>query len=172
MRSSRETVKDDPDGPPERRGPRSLAVISDGAVMNGILRSTASIRLDGSFRGTIMADDELIIAPGGRVEARVKARRVVIAGDFRGDMVVLEELEIAPTGRFAGTLYQKDPVLRVGRGGRFEARSIFVDDLDAVAAGWAAPPLSAPSSEPEGRSVTIHHPGQNRTKIGGPAGAE
>jgi cytoskeletal protein CcmA (bactofilin family) len=158
MRSSRESVKGDPAGAAERSGPHSLVVISDGAVLNGFLRSTASIRLEGLFRGTIIADYELIIAPQGRVEARVKARRAVIAGDFRGDMVVLEELEIAATGRFVGTLYQKDPVLHVDRGGRFEARSIFVDDLEAVVAGWTTPPLSAPSSKPDKRLEKVHHP--------------
>jgi len=155
MRSSREPLKDDKAGPGERSNPHSLAVISDGAVLNGFLRSTASIRLDGSFQGTIIAENELIIAPQGRVEARVKARRVVIAGDFRGDMVVSEELEIAPTGRFFGKLIQKEPVLHVSRGGRFEAESVFVDDLEAVVAPWAAqpppPPFPRRDANPERR---------------------
>jgi cytoskeletal protein CcmA (bactofilin family) len=141
MRSSREPLKDDQAGPGERRGPHSLAVIDDGAVLNGFLRSTASIRLNGSFTGTIIADHELVIAPEGRVAANVKARRAVIAGVFQGDMVVLEELEIASTGRFIGKLIQKEPVLRISRGGRFEAQSVFVDDLEAVIAPWGVPPL-------------------------------
>ncbi len=144
MRSSREPLKDDKAGSGERRSPHSLAVISDGAVLNGFLRSTASIRLDGSFRGTIIADHELIIDPQGRVEANVKARRAVIAGVFQGEMVVLEELEIAPTGRFIGKLIQKEPVLRVDRGGRFEAESVFVDDLETVIASWGVPPPPPP----------------------------
>ena len=150
MRSTREPLKDDRTGPDERRNPHSLAVISDGAVLNGFLRSTASIRLDGSFKGTIIADHELIIAPQGRVEARVKARRAVVAGLFQGEMVVLEELEITPTGRFIGKLIQKEPALRIGRGGRFEAESIFVDDLEAIIAPWGVPlpPPPLPGREP------------------------
>jgi cytoskeletal protein CcmA (bactofilin family) len=144
MRSSREPLKDGLTGPDERRNPLSLAVISDGAVLNGFLRSTASIRLDGSFKGTIIADNELIIAPQGRVEARVKARRAVIAGLFQGEMVVLEELEITPTGRFIGKLIQKEPALRISRGGRFDAQCVFVEDLEAVIAPWAVPPPPPP----------------------------
>jgi cytoskeletal protein CcmA (bactofilin family) len=155
MRSSREPVKDEKAEAAERRNPHSLAVISDGAVLDGFLRSTASIRLDGSFKGTIIADHELIIAPLGRVEARVKARRAVIAGVFRGDMVVLEELVIAPTGRFIGKLIQKEPVLRVSRGGRFEAQSVFVDDLEAAIAPWAVPPPPPPLPK-RGPDVDLH----------------
>ena len=150
MRSSREPLKDEKAGPAERRNPHSLAVISDGAVLNGFLRSTASIRLDGSFKGTIIADHELIIAPHGRVEARVMARRAVIAGLFQGEMVVLEDLEIAPTGRFIGKLIQKEPVLRVERGGRFDAQSVFVDDIEAIIAPWAVPLPPPPLPRREG----------------------
>ncbi|MGD0783667.1 MAG: polymer-forming cytoskeletal protein [Candidatus Aminicenantales bacterium] len=155
MRASREPEKDDKADSGRRRNPHSLAVISDGAVLNGFLRSTASIRLSGSFKGTIIADHELVIAPEGRVEARVKARRAVIAGVFEGDMVVLEELEIAPGGRFIGTLFQKEPVLSVSRGGRFEAQSIFVDDLEAVIAPWGGPPPPLPARRDEGGGAHI-----------------
>jgi cytoskeletal protein CcmA (bactofilin family) len=140
MRPSQKSEKDDKAWPAERRDPPLLAVISESAVLNGYLHSTASIRLNGLFKGTIIADHELIIAPQGRVEARVMARRAVIAGVFQGEMVVLEELEITPTGRFFGKLIQKEPALRIDLGGRFEAQSVFVDDLEAVIAPWMAPP--------------------------------
>ncbi len=142
-----EKIEKAEDGP--RRGPHSLAVISDGALLDGFLRSSATIRMDGSFKGTIIADHELIIDPQGRVDARVKARRAVVAGLFQGEMVVLEELEITPTGRFIGTLIQKEPALRVGRGGRFEARSVFVDDLEAAMASWAVPAPPPPRRDAE-----------------------
>jgi len=172
MRSSREPIKDDQAEPAEPRNPHSLAVISEGAVLNGFLRSTASIRLNGSFQGTIIADHELIIAPEGRVEARVKGRRAVIAGVFQGEMVALEELEITPTGRFLGTLIQKEPVLRVSRGGRFEALSVFVDDLEAVIAGWAPPPLSAAAPALEERPRKVDRPRRNQPESDGTPGVE
>ncbi len=173
VRSSRGPVKDDTTDSDERRNPHSLAVISDGAVLNGVLRSTASIRLSGSFKGTIIADHELVIAPEGRVEARVKARRAVIAGVFQGDLVVSEELEITPTGRFIGTLFQKEPVLRVGRGGRFEAQSIFADDLEAIVARWTAPsPPPDVSSPPDERLGKVHRPRRNQAPDGGTTGTE
>ena len=154
--SSRDAEKTDKSEDGARRGPHSLAVISDGARLDGFLRSSATIRMDGSFKGTIIADRELIIDPQGRVEARVKARRVVVAGFFQGEMVVLEELEITPTGRFMGTLFQKEPALRVSRGGRFEARSVFADDLEAVIAPWAVPPPPSPRRDTEGDKPIAH----------------
>ncbi len=114
----------------------SLAVISEGAALNGVLRSTAVIHLSGAFQGLMISQNELIIAPGGKVNARIHARKAVIAGDFQGEMAVREEVEIAESGRFSGTLYQQAPSLTVVKGGRFDGQSVFVDDLDAVALKW------------------------------------
>ncbi len=111
-------------------------VIGEDAVLEGILRSTAPLHISGTFKGRIIAENEIVISASGRVEAKVKARRAVLAGHFAGDMVVLEEIEIAPTCRFLGTLIQKEPGLIVAKGGRFEGRSVFVDDLDKAMAEW------------------------------------
>jgi hypothetical protein len=62
----------------------------------------------------------------------------------------LEELEIAPTGRFIGKLIQKEPVLRISRGGRFEAESIYVDDLEAIISPWGVPPPPPPLPQRKG----------------------
>ncbi len=125
---------------------RGLAVISEGAALNGVLRSTAVIHLSGAFQGLIVAQNELIISPGGKVTARIHARKVVIAGDFQGEMAVREEIEIAETGRFAGTLYQQAPSLIVVKGGRFDGQSVFVDNLDEVALKWE-PHSSSPAQD-------------------------
>ena len=114
----------------------SLAVISEGASLDGTLRSTAAVHLSGAFKGKIFAENDLVIGPAGRVEAKVKARKAVIAGSFEGEMVVLEEIEIAPTGCFRGTLIQRAPGLIVAKGGRFEGQSVFADDLDKILTGW------------------------------------
>jgi len=127
------------DKPREEKDEKTLAVISEGAEMEGILRSTAVVHLCGTFRGRIFAENELIVAPGGTVRAHVRARKAVVAGDFEGEMAVAETIEIEGTGRFSGTLYQKAPGLVVARGGRFEGRSVLIDDLDAVVAGWDHP---------------------------------
>ncbi len=111
-------------------------VIGEDAVLEGTLRSTAPLHINGTFKGRIIAENEIIISATGRVEAKVKARRAVIAGHFAGDMVVLEDIEIAPTCRFLGTLIQREPGLIVNKGGRFEGRSIYVDDLDKAMAAW------------------------------------
>jgi cytoskeletal protein CcmA (bactofilin family) len=114
----------------------SLAIIGEEASMEGTLRSTAPLHLSGSFKGKIFAESELIITPTARVEARVKARKVVMAGLFIGEMVVLEDIEITATCRFLGTLIQKEPGLTVVKGGRFEGRSVFADDLEKATSDW------------------------------------
>jgi len=111
-------------------------VIGEDAVLEGTLRATAPIHIRGTITGKIIADNELVISATGRVEAKVKARKAIVAGRFAGDMVMLEDIEIAPTGRFLGTLIQKEPDLIVAKGGRFEGRSVYVDDLDKAMADW------------------------------------
>jgi len=138
----------------EEKDNKSLAVISEGAALDGVLRSTAVIHLRGTFHGLIIAQNELIIAAGGTVMANVQARKAVIAGDFQGEMAVQEEVEITETGRFAGTLYQQIPGLVVVKGGRFDGRSVFVDDLDAVVAKWK--PQGSALSRDDGASVKLN----------------
>ncbi len=81
-----------------------------------------------SFHGRIIAENELIIAAGGEVRADVRARQAVVSGDFEGEMAVTEDIEITETGQFAGTLFQRAPGLVIARGGRFDGRSVFVED--------------------------------------------
>jgi cytoskeletal protein CcmA (bactofilin family) len=114
----------------------SLSVIGEEAALEGTLRSTSPLHLSGSFKGKIIAESELFISATGRVEAKVKARKAVVAGRFEGQMVVLENIEITPTCRFLGTLIQKEPGLIVAQGGRFEGRSVFVDDHDKAMSDW------------------------------------
>jgi cytoskeletal protein CcmA (bactofilin family) len=111
-------------------------IIGEDAVLEGTLQSAAPVHINGTFKGRIIAENELVIAAGGRVEANIRARRVVIAGRFTGDMIVSEDIEIASTCHFLGTLIQKAPGLVVAKGGRFEGRSVYVDDLDKAQAGW------------------------------------
>jgi cytoskeletal protein CcmA (bactofilin family) len=111
-------------------------VIGEDAVLEGTLQSTAPVHISGAFKGRIIAENELVITASGRVEAKVKARRAVVAGQFTGDMIVLEDIEIAPTCRFLGTLTQNEPGLIVAKGGRFEGRSLYVEDLEKAEAGW------------------------------------
>jgi cytoskeletal protein CcmA (bactofilin family) len=111
-------------------------VITEDAVLEGTLRTASPLHISGTFKGRIVADSELIISAEGRVEAKVRARRAVVAGRFEGEMIVLEDIEIAPTCRFLGTLIQKEPGLTVAKGGRFEGRNVYVEDLDKVQAEW------------------------------------
>jgi cytoskeletal protein CcmA (bactofilin family) len=108
--------------------------IGEDAVLEGDLRAKAPVHISGAFKGKIIADNELVISATGQVEAKVKARKAFVAGCFTGDMVVLEEIEIAPTGRFTGTLIQKEPGLIVAKGGRYEGRSVYADDVDKAMA--------------------------------------
>jgi len=137
---SKEKKKEEKDNP-------SMAVISEGAVLDGVLRSTAVIHMCGAFRGLIFSRNELIISPSGMVKANIQARKVVLAGDFQGEMAVQEELAITETGRFTGTLYQQVPCLVMAGGGRFEGRSVFVDDLDSAVAKWESPGSSLPGND-------------------------
>jgi cytoskeletal protein CcmA (bactofilin family) len=120
------------DGEPAN-GPTS---IGEDAVLEGTLRATAPLHISGTFKGKIIAENDIVISATGQVDAKVKARKAVVAGRFTGDMVVLEEIEIAPTGRFTGTLIQKEPGLIVAKGGRFEGRSVYADDVDKAMADW------------------------------------
>ncbi len=110
------------------RGSKTVTIIAEGVRVQGDIISPGSTRIDGSLKGKIVSQKELVIGKDADVEAAVKTTDVIIAGTFKGDMVASGEVEITPTGSFIGTLTQKDALLTVSKGGVFKGESLISDD--------------------------------------------
>jgi cytoskeletal protein CcmA (bactofilin family) len=120
---------------PEIKGSKTLTVIAEGVTIDGKINSPGSTRIDGTVKGDIISDKEVIIGKEGKVNAKVQTRNAVIAGSFNGEMNATGEVEIAATGKFIGNLTQKEALLTIAKGGLFKGESI-------ISSGSSAPETS------------------------------
>jgi cytoskeletal protein CcmA (bactofilin family) len=96
----------------------ATGVISADSVWDGTLRSDGSVQVFGRVQGDISATDEIYVAEGAVVDARVAAHTVVIAGSVSGTVECTGRLEVLPTGRVTGDV--TSPTLVVHEGATVE----------------------------------------------------
>jgi cytoskeletal protein CcmA (bactofilin family) len=91
--------------PPPSRPPLggpSMTTIGADTSWTGTLRSESNVYLEGKVEGTLEARDTIYIAERATIDARVKARSIVVSGHLTGHIDCEGRLEITPTGRLNG----------------------------------------------------------------------
>lgn len=79
-------------------------LIGEGSVFEGRFLVKGSIRIEGKFQGDIRTEDQLIIAPSGKVKTDIIARRVVVGGTLIGNIKATEEVNLLETGKVYGNI--------------------------------------------------------------------
>ncbi|MEX1158922.1 MAG: polymer-forming cytoskeletal protein [Thermomicrobiales bacterium] len=100
-----------PDSP---TGDASAGVIAADSVWSGTLRSQGSLRIYGVVEGDLTADNEIYVAEGARINARLSAGVIVVAGTVEGTIQCSGRLEVLPTGRVSGEVTAPSLVVHDG----------------------------------------------------------
>lgn len=79
-------------------------LIGEGSIFEGKFYVDGSIRIEGKFQGEIKTDDQLVIAPTGKVKTDIIAKRVTVAGTLIGNIVASEEVNLVETGKVLGNI--------------------------------------------------------------------
>jgi cytoskeletal protein CcmA (bactofilin family) len=95
-------------------------LIGEGSVFEGRFMVKGSIRIEGKFQGDIKTEDQLIIAPSGKVKTDIIARRVVVGGTLIGNIQASEEVNLLESGKVYGNI--STPKLSVEPGVLTEGR--------------------------------------------------
>ena len=82
----------------------SLSVIAAGMRLDGHLQSSGVVKVAGTVHGSVSADDQVLVAKGGRVEGDVHAREAVVDGEVMGSIVAEERVEIQPSAVIRGDI--------------------------------------------------------------------
>ncbi len=98
--------------PPHQHGERT--VIAASILVEGALSGSGQMLVGGRVRGSIDGGDEVVIAPGGRVDARVHGRVVMVAGQIVGDITADEKIELEPTAQVDGDMTAPRILIRDG----------------------------------------------------------
>jgi cytoskeletal protein CcmA (bactofilin family) len=79
-------------------------LIGEGSIFEGRFYVAGSIRIEGKFQGEIKTDDQLVIAPTGKVKTDIVAKRVTVAGTLIGNIIASEEVNLIETGKVLGNI--------------------------------------------------------------------
>jgi cytoskeletal protein CcmA (bactofilin family) len=91
--------------------PPIKSLIAQGSRIEGNLRFTEGLRIDGELVGNTSANPEhpsiLVISEAALVEGEIRADHVIINGTVRGPVHAKELLELQPKARIEGDVYYK-----------------------------------------------------------------
>jgi cytoskeletal protein CcmA (bactofilin family) len=90
--------------PRARQPERASTTIGADTSWSGTLRSESDVYLEGRVEGTLEVRDTVYIAEQAAVDARIKARSVVVSGQLTGRIECDGRLEVTPTGRVNGEI--------------------------------------------------------------------
>jgi cytoskeletal protein CcmA (bactofilin family) len=85
-------------------GGGEVTVVGGGAKLDGTVVSAGSLRIDGTVKGQIQADGDVVLSPNSTVEADITAKSVSIAGTLRGAITVTGRAELKSGGRVEGNI--------------------------------------------------------------------
>lgn len=129
-----------------RKVPSAVAsVIGSGVSIEGEVRFSGVLRVDGTVRGKISAlagqSATLIVGSGARVDGEVRVPHLVVLGTLNGVITQCDELELAATARLTGGhLYYGS--IDVSPGAIVEAELVSRGTIDQAEAATAEPSLA------------------------------
>ena len=96
--------------------------LGPGTEIDGTVRFTSVLRVDGKVKGKIVSEKELVIGEGGDVDAEVEVGSISVSGRLAGKITVRERMEVYPGARVRGEIRLKAPHLVIEDGAIFEGR--------------------------------------------------
>jgi cytoskeletal protein CcmA (bactofilin family) len=94
--------------------------LGPGTEIEGIVRFTEVLRVDGKITGRILSEKDLIVGDSGEVDGDIEVGTLSVAGTVHGNVTIRTRLEIHDGGRVTGDLILGTRHLVVEDGGAFE----------------------------------------------------
>ena len=99
----------------------AASVVRPGICLEGELEGRGTLIVEGRVKGRIQTRGDVIVAPGGQVEAVIVARNITIQGRVNGNIEAREAVEIQQEGVLIGDCRSR--TIQIREGARFEGRS-------------------------------------------------
>jgi cytoskeletal protein CcmA (bactofilin family) len=119
-------------------------VIGKGTMIQGTVKVSGRVQIDGHIDGTLIADGHVSVGPNGMILGEVYAEELAVGGKVEGKVSVKNHLHIAPGGTARGEMRYGS--LQVDRGGVIDGSTAHGEDKAGSAASednGSTPPLSA-----------------------------
>jgi cytoskeletal protein CcmA (bactofilin family) len=125
--------------------PVEPTVIGRGAVIEGTVRASGRIQIDGTVEGTLEVAGHVSVGPSGRVVGELVADDLVIGGRVEGKVTAKKHLHVASTGSIKGEVQYG--TLQVDRGATMEGNALH-GEVETKKAAAEVPPLPRSTKRP------------------------
>jgi cytoskeletal protein CcmA (bactofilin family) len=122
-------------------------VIGRGAVIEGKVRASGPIQIDGHVDGALIVDGSVSVGPNGAITGEVGADDIVVGGRVQGKLFARAHLHVASGGSVRGEVRYGS--LQIDRGGLIDGTTGQGQDADAAPeepSGVRATPAVAPAT--------------------------
>ena len=92
----------------------SETIIANGVKVEGDFVSPGNVRIEGTVKGTVKAEGDLIVTDSATIQADVTAQNAAVAGEVRGDLAAIEKLELMSTAKVYGNVSCRTLVVEAG----------------------------------------------------------
>ena len=82
----------------------SIDRIAEGTVLEGNLKSTNGIRIDGIVKGSVTCDGKIVVGKNGVIEGEVTCQSADIEGTLKSTIIVKDILELKSTSNLQGEI--------------------------------------------------------------------
>jgi cytoskeletal protein CcmA (bactofilin family) len=101
-------------------------VIGKGTVIEGTMRVSGRVQIDGKIDGTLIAEGHVSVGPDGSVLGELSAAELAVGGHVEGQISVRGHLHVAPQGIARGEMRYGS--LQVDRGGVIDGSTAHGED--------------------------------------------
>lgn len=98
----------------KNEGPDQLNRLVQGAVIEGNITTSTSLRLDGTVKGNLKCEGKLVLGAEGRVEGEIHSVNAEIEGKIIGDLYVSELLYLKNTSVIEGNIVTPKIIIENG----------------------------------------------------------
>lgn len=120
-------------------------VLGANCTLEGTLRSSANVRLDGTFTGTLEITGNVLVGETAKITADINAKNISIAGAVRGN-VSGKKVQLLRTGRIWGDIHAA--ALTTEEGAFIDGKIAMTSQEPVVPPGETAPDIIEVTPEP------------------------
>jgi cytoskeletal protein CcmA (bactofilin family) len=107
-----------------------IGFLDKGVKLEGTLELSGTFRIDSEVKGTVVAQESLILGENAKVEGKIECNHVVVSGRFDGVIFAKGRVEIQAKGIVTGEIHS--PCLVIEAGGIFDGRCHMLNTSEAA----------------------------------------
>ena len=102
------------------------SIIGAGTVLEGNLKSTSTLRIDGEIIGDVHSEGTVIVGTDGKIKGNIKVMDLLVAGTVIGDVTAENKIEIVAKGKLKGDINTKG--LIIDEAALFQGNCVMIDE--------------------------------------------